>query len=260
MHISRLRLTRCVALLGCLVTSLAVLTPLSAASPASTTAASAGFASTATVTLITGDTVTLVNPDSDEPTVTFRPADGGREAGSSSTFRSDGDIYLVPHDVAALVPEVLDLELFNVTGLIGMGYDDATADALPLVVRGPRPLAGFDSAEDSRPLPSIDAVAVVDGDHPDLRGKVGAEADFTDEGTPADGNGHGTHVASIIAGTGAMAEGARKGVAFGADLLSAKVLTSEGIGQAVGHCRHAVGGQAGSRCGQPQPGRPGRGR
>ncbi|MGE5830824.1 MAG: S8 family serine peptidase, partial [Micromonosporaceae bacterium] len=46
-----------------------------------------------------------------------------------------------------------------------------------------------------------------------------------------DRNGHGTHVASLVAGTGAAAGGARRGVAFGASLLSGKVLDDNGVGQ-----------------------------
>ncbi len=72
----------------------------------------------------------------------------------------------------------------------------------------------------------------VDGTHADLRGKVVAEADFTESGSAADENGHGTHVASIVAGTGAAADGARKGVAHDARLLNGRVLDAEGSGQA----------------------------
>ena len=42
----------------------------------------------------------------------------------------------LPRDVAALVPEVLDPGLFDVTALVEMGYDDEHARALPLIVRG----------------------------------------------------------------------------------------------------------------------------
>ncbi|MHA1264317.1 MAG: S8 family peptidase [Candidatus Helarchaeota archaeon] len=75
-------------------------------------------------------------------------------------------------------------------------------------------------------------VAVVDTgidlEHPDLKGKVIAHADFTNEGY-FDGNGHGTHVAATIAGTG-KAEGKYIGVAPEAKLIAAKVLASNGSG------------------------------
>ena len=45
-----------------------------------------------------------------------------------------------------------------------------------------------------------------------------------------DGNGHGTHVAGTILGTGAASGGKYKGVAPDAKLMYAKVLTSQGYG------------------------------
>jgi subtilisin family serine protease len=70
----------------------------------------------------------------------------------------------------------------------------------------------------------------VDSTHPDLVGQVMAAENFTDTPDASDHNGHGTHVASLIAGTGAASGGARRGVAFGASLLSAKVLDDTGVG------------------------------
>ncbi|GAB3409545.1 S8 family peptidase [Flindersiella endophytica] len=71
----------------------------------------------------------------------------------------------------------------------------------------------------------------IDTDHPDLTGsKVVAEHDFTDSGTPDDRFGHGTHVASTIAGTGAASGGRFKGVAPGAQLINGKVLDDSGFG------------------------------
>ncbi|WP_329106970.1 S8 family serine peptidase [Micromonospora sp. NBC_01699] len=67
--------------------------------------------------------------------------------------------------------------------------------------------------------------------HPDLVGQVVERADFTvDGGDAVDGNGHGTHVAATIAGTGAGAPGQRRGVAPDADLVIGKVLTDDGYG------------------------------
>ncbi|MBF9129523.1 S8 family serine peptidase [Plantactinospora sp. S1510] len=67
----------------------------------------------------------------------------------------------------------------------------------------------------------------VDADHPDLAGQVTGTANFTDEDA-RDVVGHGTHVASTIAGTGAASDGRNKGVAPGARLLSGKVCGARG--------------------------------
>jgi len=74
----------------------------------------------------------------------------------------------------------------------------------------------------------------IDAGHPDLRGKVVAAANFSDSAGVTDRDGHGTHVASLVAGTGARAAGARQGVAFGAGLLNAKVLDDFGFGNESG--------------------------
>ncbi|RZS64493.1 PA domain-containing protein [Agromyces ramosus] len=74
-----------------------------------------------------------------------------------------------------------------------------------------------------------------DDTHPDLAGRVLAaeSASFVpSESDPAsDLHGHGTHVASTIAGSGAASGGTHRGVADGADLLVGKVLGADGSGQ-----------------------------
>ncbi|GAB3421811.1 hypothetical protein GCM10027569_51920 [Flindersiella endophytica] len=67
----------------------------------------------------------------------------------------------------------------------------------------------------------------IDGEHPDLAGQVKAAKNFTD-GPAGDGFGHGTHVASIIAGTAKASDGKYKGVAFDAQLLDGKVCDNGG--------------------------------
>ena len=72
----------------------------------------------------------------------------------------------------------------------------------------------------------------VDVNHPDLSSQIDGTASFVPGEEITDVNGHGTHVASTIVGTGAAAGGERKGVAPGADLIVGKVLGGvEGIGQ-----------------------------
>ncbi|MGK5530121.1 S8 family serine peptidase [Streptomyces sp. URMC 129] len=68
-------------------------------------------------------------------------------------------------------------------------------------------------------------------DHPDLAGgKVIAERNFSEAPDAEDRDGHGTHVASTAAGTGAHSGGQYSGVAPGANLLNGKVLDDSGSG------------------------------
>ena len=69
----------------------------------------------------------------------------------------------------------------------------------------------------------------VDTEHPDLVGRVAEFKDFTGQGN-SDGNGHGTHVASIAAGSGAASDGKYRGVAPDATIIAARVLDSSGSG------------------------------
>ncbi|MEV5984482.1 S8 family serine peptidase [Streptomyces sp. NPDC052051] len=70
----------------------------------------------------------------------------------------------------------------------------------------------------------------VDANHPDLKGQVIAAKNFSTASGTADKVGHGTHVASTAAGTGAKSNGTYKGVAPGAKILSGKVLDDDGYG------------------------------
>ncbi|MGW7630053.1 S8 family serine peptidase [Streptomyces griseoincarnatus] len=72
----------------------------------------------------------------------------------------------------------------------------------------------------------------VDASHPDLAGRISEAEDFSGSSGTGDAFGHGTHVASIVGGSGAASGGARKGVAPGADLLIGKVLGDDGFGTA----------------------------
>ncbi|SES21985.1 S8 family serine peptidase [Lentzea albida] len=70
----------------------------------------------------------------------------------------------------------------------------------------------------------------VDNTHPDLATQEIAEKNFTDSPDNVDRVGHGTHVASIAAGTGAKSGGKFRGVAPGARILDGKVLGDDGSG------------------------------
>ena len=79
-------------------------------------------------------------------------------------------------------------------------------------------------------------VAVIDSgvaQMPELRGRVIASKDFTDDrGIGQDQHGHGTHVAGIIAASGANRFDETRGVAPGANIISLKVLNAQGKGLA----------------------------
>ncbi|MCK0110744.1 S8 family serine peptidase [Ornithinimicrobium sp. F0845] len=78
-------------------------------------------------------------------------------------------------------------------------------------------------------------VAVLDSgadvDHPDLVDAITDSHSFVPGQAVTDGNGHGTHVASTVAGSGAASDGVQVGVAPGAELIIGKVLGDDGFGQ-----------------------------
>ncbi|KQX61378.1 S8 family serine peptidase [Streptomyces sp. Root1310] len=72
----------------------------------------------------------------------------------------------------------------------------------------------------------------IDVNHPDFAGLIDGTTSFVPGEGVTDVNGHGTHVAGTIVGSGAASGGDNKGVAPGADLFVGKVLGgAEGYGQ-----------------------------
>ena len=71
----------------------------------------------------------------------------------------------------------------------------------------------------------------IDVNHPDFAGLIDGTHSFVPGEAVTDVNGHGTHVASTIVGSGAASGGDYKGVAPGADLFVGKVLGGAGYGQ-----------------------------
>jgi subtilisin family serine protease len=248
-----------------------------------------------TVTLLTGDRVTLASAGALSGAV--HPAKG-REKMAFLTRRIDGHLYVVPQDAQRLVAAGrLDQRLFDVTELVRLGYHDAALDTLPLLVTyraGAARAAGVALARTgatvTRELPGIGAAAItadkatmpalwtvaasnggveklwldgkrrisldrsvaqigapaawqagytgsgvtvavldtgVDAAHPDLAGRVAQQRDFTGAADAGDTYGHGTHVASTVAGSGAASSGRYRGVAPEATLVSGKVCESE---------------------------------
>ncbi|GAB3954000.1 S8 family serine peptidase [Micromonospora vulcania] len=71
----------------------------------------------------------------------------------------------------------------------------------------------------------------VDAGHPDLAGRIAESHNFTEATETGDTVGHGTHVASIIAGSGAASGGKYRGVAPDATLLAGKVCEDQGCSE-----------------------------
>jgi subtilisin family serine protease len=274
--------TGVVVALAALGTSAANAAPVPAAGPTGAT----GTGMPRTVTLITGDRVTVY------PGRRVSVATGTGRAGISFLTRTaHGHVRVVPSDASALLAAGrLDPRLFDVTTLLGFGYDDRRA-GLPLIVTGDaghHPMAF--GATVRRTLPAVDGIALteprtgagtfwarlaagpavtvwldgvrhltddvsgpqigapqahaagytgtgvtvavvdsgIDASHPDLAGKIVAEQNFTGDGDALDHVGHGTHVASTIAGSGAASDGRYAGIAPDAKLFDAKVCTADG--------------------------------
>ncbi|MER5358368.1 S8 family serine peptidase [Streptomyces sp. NPDC002785] len=108
------------------------------------------------------------------------------------------------------------------------GKVEATLDRSTAQVHAPEAwAAGYDGK--GTKVAVLDTGA--DAEHPDLAGRIGASKNFTDSQSVKDRQGHGTHTASTVGGSGAAGDGRKKGVAPGTDLLIGKVLNDYGYGQ-----------------------------
>ncbi len=143
------------------------------AAPAAPTAASAGTAEAPkaepnrlhTVTLITGDRVTVTATGNTE----VRPGPGRENMRFLIGHGRSGQLSVVPQDAVGLIQtDRVDRRLFDVTGLIAAGYDDARRDTLPLLVSypdvpGSRRAVVPAGARVTRDLPAINGAAVTVG-------------------------------------------------------------------------------------------------
>jgi subtilisin family serine protease len=277
------------------------------ATPSDRTSSAASASEPVTVTLLTGDRVTVTTTAAGHRSIAVHPAEG--RDGIAFVQRTDEDRTLViPSDVAPMVGERLDEALFDVAGLAAAGVD---RDSVPVIVQQSGDPAARSGAADwrvagvtpERRLESVGAVADdlgsaqgaklldtlraqdgglgtraagtpaiervwldaparaldadsapqigapeawesgatgkgvkiaildtgIDATHPDLDEAVVASKDFSGKGSVADGNGHGTHVASIAAGSGEASGGENRGMAPDADLIVGKVLDDQGV-------------------------------
>ncbi|WP_433159530.1 S8 family serine peptidase [Kribbella sp. CA-247076] len=84
------------------------------------------------VTLLTGDKVQVSPAGAGRSSVRFFPADPDRSGYETRTVGKD--LYVVPDSAARLVNNgKVDQALFNVSGLIRQGYDDASTSHIPVI-------------------------------------------------------------------------------------------------------------------------------
>jgi subtilisin family serine protease len=108
-----------------------------------------------TITLITGDVVSLAPADGGKFTASVRPAAGRESVGFQTTETGHG-VRVVPNDaIPWLVSGRVDAALFDVQRLLRDGYGDSAGATLPLIVQG-GPAA---RASGTASLPSIGASA-----------------------------------------------------------------------------------------------------
>ncbi|MGW6510231.1 S8 family peptidase, partial [Streptomyces niveus] len=125
----------------------------------------------------------------------------------------------------------------------GPSINSAALDAVPKVWLDGRVSASLDRSTAQIGAPDVwksglrgerVKVAVLDTGadqtHPDLAGRIAAAEDFSGSSGTTDGFGHGTHVASIVGGSGKASGGTRQGVAPAAELMIGKVLGDDGFG------------------------------
>ncbi|WP_030663500.1 S8 family serine peptidase [Streptomyces cellulosae] len=129
------------------------------ATPAPSGAAT-GSTNTQTVTLITGDTVSLsVGPNGKYAVDVQRGK--GREAATFVSSEKDGEVSVLPADAIPLLKAGrLDPDLFNVTQLVKQGYADAKTGTTPVIATYTKGSAIPDGARRTLTLPTIDGAAL----------------------------------------------------------------------------------------------------
>jgi subtilisin family serine protease len=114
-----------------------------------------------TVTLVTGDKVTVTDLGGGKKTVTVERPEG--VTGTVRTQTADGEISVVPDEALPyLRAGTLDERLFDVSELIRQGLADSRTDGLPLIMtydKGARTVTPR-GAERTRSLPSVRGAAV----------------------------------------------------------------------------------------------------
>ncbi|MEQ7004663.1 S8 family serine peptidase [Actinopolymorpha sp. B17G11] len=118
-----------------------------------------------TVTLVTGDRLVVRTDEAGRHSAVVSSPDP--DPAGYLTRQVGDELYVVPASAAPLLADgTLDERLFNVTGLVEQGYDDAHSDGIPLIATAADPRSGGDvpapaGSRRTRPLPSIAASALV---------------------------------------------------------------------------------------------------
>ncbi|GIH20154.1 S8 family serine peptidase [Rugosimonospora africana] len=186
------------------------------------TAVTAASATTsgATASGATSSSATSSSATSSSATSSSATASGATASGAASGNGATAAVAPAANGGPALGAGIAKIWL---DGRVRADLADTTAQ-----IGAPRVWAGGDTGQGV-------TVAVldtgIDAGHPDLAGQIADESVFVPGSDIVDRAGHGTHVASTIAGTGAASGGTERGVAPGARLDIGKVLGDDGSGQ-----------------------------
>jgi subtilisin family serine protease len=122
--------------------------------------ATTGATNTQTVTLITGDVVSLSDGPDGKYAVDVQRGKG-REAATFVSSEKDGEVSVLPADAIPLLNAGrLDPALFNVTQLVKQGYADSRTGATPVIATYTKGSATPDGARRTLTLPTIDGAAL----------------------------------------------------------------------------------------------------
>ncbi|MET9046035.1 hypothetical protein ABZX34_24825 [Streptomyces sp. NPDC004362] len=155
---------------GALVTAVAALvaasatpafsaaTPHSSALAAQPLAASAAGQPSHTVTLVTGDRVTVTPGPFGKPAYTVEPHDAKAKSGFHSYDDLKGNHFVIPDTAEPYLGRILDPQLFNVTQLLKDGYGDSADVRTP--IRLTFPAGSTPTAPDGVTLTSVRATSV----------------------------------------------------------------------------------------------------
>ncbi|MFF6822993.1 S8 family serine peptidase [Streptomyces longwoodensis] len=172
-----------------------------------------------TVTLVTGDRVTVTGLAGGHRTVTVQRPRGA--AGAVRTQSDDGEITVVPDEARPyLRAGTLDRRLFDVGALLRQGLGDSATGELPLILThapGARAVTPR-SAERTRTLPSIRGIAV----------EAAKGRDFWDEFTR-----HGSGIGAVWLDGRVTADMAESNARIGTPAAWAAGLTGKGVTVAV---------------------------